>query len=159
LELQETTVKDELFEIQRMNGGLLDPAQVVSYARDPETALHGKFQWDDSKAAEEYRIWQARQVIRMELVVIRQGPSGKVSLIADFDDRMDTDKRVRAFVSLPVDRRGDNRGYRDIASVLEDTALRENLLREAKNEMQLFRRKYGMLERLAKVFSAMDELL
>jgi len=157
LKVEIKTVSEELEEIKDMNGGLLDPAMVVEYASSEDTALHKKFTWDDTKAAGEYRIWQARQIIRLELVVIRQDSNGSMSLITNIP--IDHEKTMRAFVSLPLDRQGDNeRGYRDISSVMQDSDLREQLLESAKRDMSIFRRKYGMLEKLAKVFAAMDEI-
>ena len=32
--------------------------------------MHLIFEWDDSKAAEGYRLWQARMIIRLELTVV-----------------------------------------------------------------------------------------
>lgn len=44
--------------------GRLTAEQVVEAARPDGSALHGCFEWDDSKAAESYRIEQARELIR-----------------------------------------------------------------------------------------------
>ena len=44
----------------------LHAEDVVAAARDPLSPLHSKFQWDDSKAAHRYRLWQARQIIASE---------------------------------------------------------------------------------------------
>lgn len=133
------TVSRELRKIKKGNGGFLDPQKVVNYARNPATALHSKFTWDDAKAAEEYRIWQARQIIRLELIVIEE-----------------TNEPVRAYVSLQIDRTGG--GYRAIRDVMRDPELRGQLLDEAKADMILFRRKYGMLISLAKIFEEMDKI-
>jgi hypothetical protein len=45
-------------------GGKLTPEQVLDAARPDESPLHGFFEWDDSAAAEAYRIEQARELIR-----------------------------------------------------------------------------------------------
>ena len=44
--------------------GKLTPSEVVSAARDPESPLHNSFEWDDAKAAESWRLVQARELIR-----------------------------------------------------------------------------------------------
>ena len=44
--------------------GRLTAEQVVDVARNETSALHGCFEWDDSKPAESYRIEQARELIR-----------------------------------------------------------------------------------------------
>jgi hypothetical protein len=43
---------------------------VVRKARDDGSALHNCFEWDDSAAAEEYRLVQAREIMRSLVVII-----------------------------------------------------------------------------------------
>ena len=57
-----TAIKEELEAI--MVGGVLSPANVIEAARDPNSAMHGQFEWDDSEAAQAYRLQQARALIR-----------------------------------------------------------------------------------------------
>ena len=151
------TISEELIIIQSMNDGLIDPVKVVDYARNPDTSLHKKFQWDDTVAAEKYRIYQARQIIRLELVVINQDVQGKAYILSDVTE--EKGKIIRAFVSLEDDRQSeDARGYRSVMDVLSCEDLRAKMLEQAKNDMNIFRRKYSVLTELAKVFSAMDEV-
>ena len=58
--------KEAVAELLRLptKAGVLEPAAVVDYARDPDTALHAYFDWEDSVAAEKWRIEQARRIIR-----------------------------------------------------------------------------------------------
>ena len=151
------TISEELLEIQSMNDGLIDPIKVVDYARNPSTSLHKKFQWDDTIAAEKYRIYQARNIIRLELVVIQADSHGSVYILSDITE--EKGKIVRAFVSLEDDRQAeDSRGYRSVMDVLSCEDLRVKMLEQAKNDMNIFRRKYSVLHELAKVFEAMDEV-
>ena len=142
--LKPTTIKEELEEIRKDNGGLLDPVLVVEYARDQRTLLHNKFEWDDSIAGEQYRIWQARQIIRLELTVINKQNNGDP---------------IRTYVSLIADRKSENeKGYRSLIDVLSDEEMRSQLLEEAKRDMDIFKRKYRMLKELSEVFEAMDRV-
>ena len=143
--VKKQTITEELLFIKNQNNGFVDPVVVVGFARDPLTALHNRFEWDDTEAAEKYRIWQARMIIRMELVVIPvEGTK---------------EKTVRSFVSLISDRKAEqDKGYRFMVDVLSDDDLRKQLLDEAHRDMLLFRRKYSQLHELAKVFEAMDEM-
>lgn len=50
--------------------GRLTPAQVVEAARATSSALHDCFEWDDSVAAEQYRIDQAREIIRRVKIIV-----------------------------------------------------------------------------------------
>ena len=114
---------------------LLLPQTVLDFASDPTTALHSRFTWDDSEAAEQYRLWQARQVLRVAVYT----PEG-------------SEETVRAFVSLRDDR-GEG-GYRATVDVLGDADLRAKMLQEALGELHVFERKYRILSELAPVFSA-----
>ncbi len=48
-------------------------ADVVEYAKDKETALHDLFEWDNKKAGYEYRLTQARHVVRHVMVRVEVG--------------------------------------------------------------------------------------
>jgi len=50
--------------------GRLDTADVVDAARNPDSPLHGYFEWDDSAAAEAYRLSQAETLIRRFKIVV-----------------------------------------------------------------------------------------
>ena len=58
------TQLEALKAIAARDGGLLRPAAVVEAARDESSPLHGAFCWDDTKAAELYRLDQAQRLIR-----------------------------------------------------------------------------------------------
>ena len=130
----------ELDALRRKHGGLLSPAVVVKFAAGPKTALHCRFTWDDSEAAQQYRLWQARQVLRVVVFM----PEG-------------SETSVRAFVSLRDDRNVEG-GYRATVDVLSDAGLRRKMLAEALEELQVFERKYRLLSELAPVFKEADRL-
>jgi len=154
--LKPKSVSDELRLIQSMNSGLLNPADVVEYASNKNTYLHSRFEWDDAKAGREYRLWQARQIISLELTVVEAPSSMPKKMTLEF--RPAAAEPVRAFVSLGEDRHKGG-GYRSIEEVLSEPSLREQLLEEAKAEMIRFKVKYQRLIELDKVFSAIDEYL
>jgi hypothetical protein len=54
----------ELKRLYRKNRSRLTEDSVIEAARDPANALHEYFEWDDEKAANAYRIEQARRLIR-----------------------------------------------------------------------------------------------
>lgn len=62
--------------------GKVAPSQIVEAARDENSPLHQVFEWDDTIAAQEHRLLQARQLIRT--VVVRPHaprPSEKFSIV------------------------------------------------------------------------------
>ena len=136
----EITVQQELELIRKQAGGVLRPSDVVAYAQDPETALHGKFTWDDDEAAHQYRLWQARELIRVVVTVLSDGAPA-----------------VRAYVSLMDDRQEDGGGYRTILNVLRNPSHRAALLDQAKKDMKRFEQKYKLLEEMAGVIDAMRQ--
>lgn len=133
------SVKAELHRIAAQHGGMLNPADVVEAARPKRSLLHRKFDWDDSAAAEKYRLWQARQLI---------------SVTVEFKGTEEKPLLQRVFVSLSSDR--EQGGYRDLEVVLRDPPTRAELLQDALDELSRIRKKYRELEELSQLFAALD---
>lgn len=138
--MKNLNVENCLRDIADKNGGVLLPEDVVEEASDKRHPLHSKFNWDNTDAAHQYRIWQARQLISVSVQVIDQN----------------TDPS-RTFVSLSTDR-SEKGGYRLMATVMNDDQMREQLLRDALSEMNTFSRKYKKLRELAGVFDAFKKV-
>lgn len=139
--MKEERILVELALIEKRHG-ILKPEDVVSFAENPQTALHGKFNWDDTEAAALYRIYQARQLIRVVVTITAYSPIPQ-----------------RVYVSLTTDRYDDDGGgYRPIVRILSDKDLREQLLADAINEMEIFKSKYHGLKELARVFEEMEKI-
>lgn len=148
------TIGEELAHIASLHPeGMCVPSDVVKYAEDPKTKLHSRFTWDDEKAGHNYRLWQARQVIRLELKVITTGDRENAELIFNMPEKK---VQTRQYVSLSTDR--DSGGYRSIDVILEDEALRAQMVKDALLELQIFRAKYKSLKELAEVFAAIDRV-
>lgn len=128
----------ELLRIAEKHGGLLKPEDVVSAAASPKSPLHSKFTWDDSEAAHAYRLWQARQLIKTSVTVIK-------------------DIKAPMFMSVTVDRKMDG-GYRSIVSIMSDEDRRAQLLQDALDELKLFKKKYALLVELSDVFDAIRKV-
>jgi hypothetical protein len=135
-------IKSELEAIASEHGGMLRPSDVVAFARNPKTALHGRFEWDNDKAGDAYRLYQAREIIRVQVTVTDNNPIP-----------------IRAYVSLRDDRKQEDGGYRTMSDVMRTKNLREALLREAYNDMEIFLRKYEAIKQLAGVRRAIVKAL
>jgi hypothetical protein len=63
-------------ELERLYGqkGELKPSAVVDAARAKDSPLHKCFEWRDGKAADEYRLIQARKLIRLTVTIIDDKP-------------------------------------------------------------------------------------
>ena len=132
----------EMEQLFQSHEGTLTPRQVLEYASDPTTALHSAFTWDDSEAADRYRVNEARSLIRRTFVVLPIPGSNE-------------ERRVHMALSLPQDR--GTVGYRLMSHALGDPELRDQMIRSAMRELAAFRKKYADLQELAQVFSAIDE--
>lgn len=64
-------VIDEMERVALDHGGIkmLYASDVVESARPEDSPLHGEFEWNDKKAGHEYRLHQARKLIRAVVVV------------------------------------------------------------------------------------------
>lgn len=137
-----STTDETLAELRRLTkegGGVLNPVAVVESARDESSPLHDRFTWDDSEAAHQYRLEEARRLIRVhvELLTPESDPSP-------------------VWVSLKSDQESGG-GYRPLVRVLSNAEQREELLAQAKDDMRRFAAKYRMLKELAEVIAAMKK--
>jgi hypothetical protein len=57
-------IREQILRQLEKENGHIDPADVVAAARDPHHPLHDDFNWVDKDAAHEYRLHQARLLIR-----------------------------------------------------------------------------------------------
>jgi hypothetical protein len=136
------SVKEELLFIHEKNKyGLLLTQEVVEFAKNPDTHLHSKFEWDDSKAAQAHRIQQARQIITLELKVIKSDKNTQ---------------KTQCYVSISDDRKSGG-GYRAIETVLADDVLRQQLLEGVLSELLRLKTKYNHLQELAGVFLEIEK--
>jgi hypothetical protein len=93
----------ELNKIATAHGGHATAEQVVAAAAPADHALHLQFEWDDGAAGHQWRVRQARTLLRVT-VYMRKPDDGRV--------------RIPVFTSLPSDR-GTN-GYRRTEDVRAD---------------------------------------
>jgi hypothetical protein len=130
-------VIDELTAIADNNKGVLLPDEVVKAAEPKNSILHKHFCWDDSQAAQLYRLEQAKGLIRATVRYVT----------------LDGDRRpVRVFISLREDRK-EGRGYRMSVNVLNNRVLRRQMIEDALAELQSFEKKYNHLRELSEVFA------
>ena len=122
---------DELAVLYAEHGSI-DPEIVVEWAREhPESALHGRFIWDDTKAAHQYRLVQARNIIT-EVEIVH------------------SDGKVRQVYVSPYDQRKKG-GYVALVDVMSDQEKRQRFLVQALLEYQRLGEKYASLQELAEV--------
>lgn len=126
-------VADEIMSI----GESATPQQIVDKARDANTELHKCFEWDDSIAAEKYRLYQARQVTYHLVIKEEVVPENR--------------PEVR-FFSVPK----VNEGYKPTILVVKKPDEYKQLLERAYAELRAFKRKYSCLEELREILDLID---
>lgn len=129
----------ELQRIRKETGENLKPRAVVESAKDPDSPLHDAFEWDDTKAAQEWRVTQARRLLRSIHVVVERG---------------EEDRSVRAFFRVE-DPSGDT-GYVSLAAVLKCQDYRDQIIEQALKEIQGWQRRYADYNELDSIFDAID---
>lgn len=127
-----------LERLQRKHG--ITAAVVVRDAEKPTSPLHDAFEWDDTVAAHQYRLEQARAMIRMLVVA---------------DTGTDT-APYRAYVVVREMKSGPT--YMDTQVAFSDEEMRRQVLAEALKELRAFERKYRGLKELAQVFAEIDQV-
>jgi hypothetical protein len=130
----------ELDRLERELHRRLTPADVLDRARSANSSLHDHFEWDDSAAAEQYRLSQAGELIRsIEIDVSRSNLSTNT---------------VRAFVS--VERQGE-RSYTSTVHAMSDAELRRQVVQRAWADFDALRKRHQGLTELAAIFAAVDQ--
>lgn len=131
-----------LEKIRRRHLGILQPAHVVEAAEDEASPLHPLFEWDNSKASHEYRLWQARHLIRATVVTVGKN-GGSIT--------------INAYVSMMGDRTNEDGGYRALVDVMSSADTRSLLLNQALAELKVWEARYQQLLELAPIFAAAEK--
>lgn len=113
------------------------PQEIVKKARDETTELHKCFEWDDSIAAEKYRLQQARQILSMLV----------------FEKEEKKEPKVRVF-SLTMEKGT----YQPTTLFISQPDEYQSLLDKALADFEAYRKKYATLTELQPLFEAYSEL-
>jgi hypothetical protein len=103
------------------------PSDVLDDGRNPTSPQHNIFEWDDSVAAENYRLKQAGDILRA-IVIVR-------------NDTKEPKKPIRAFVH--VEPPGEKEmAYVDITVAMKDESMRRQVLESALKELEVWKETY-----------------
>ena len=127
----------------REKHGFLEPEFVVEESRDDGAVLHNLFVWNDEIAAELWRREQARKLIANIRVVV---------------SNQNVEYRVRAFVNVRPAKEA-LRTYLPIAEAILTDEGYNDLLAQAKADMEAFVEKYRQLEELNPVKAEMMKVI
>lgn len=114
------------------------PQNIVNYAQShPKSELYKCFTWDDTKAANEWRKYEARQVVR---------------LLVFEDENTEEPTKVRV-----LQKTAD--AYKPVTQIVRNEEEYKELLKRAKAELSSFRERYKTLVELEEVLEAIDAFI
>lgn len=121
---------------------------VITRAKSKRNPLHKEFEWDDSTAAHEFRLSQAKSMIR------------HISIKRD-DIKTDRPQRVFHVVTMASETPGERprKVYRTTDEIMKDPDTRAELLGRALNELISFRNRFRDLQELAVVLRSIEEVI
>lgn len=135
LSLDAQVVGDHLERIRQRHEDELTPELVVKDARREKSPLHSVFEWDDDAAAHQYRLEQARTLLRKIVFV---------------PDELPDSEPQRYYVHLDNGRPY----YTSIIAAMSDEEKRQRVLKTALKELESWERRYRAYEELADVFAS-----
>lgn len=128
-------IGEALAIIAEKGGGRLIPAAVVEVARNRNSVLHKHFEWDDSVAADAYRLDQARTLVRCIHV-----------------DEVDTNSgHARAFLSI---RDMEGTSYRSFKEIVESVDLQSKVLAQAERDLIAWENRYRDIQDICELVSS-----
>lgn len=135
------TVGEHLEMLRQQFKGELTPKDVLDDARHDNSPLHSFFEWNDGDAAEQYRLQQARGLIR--------------SVVAIYVSEEQPAVRMKAYVHI---NEPSAPHYREAGHAMSQKKTRQMVLQRAWRELQEWKRRYKDLKEFSDLFQVIDEV-
>lgn len=124
-------------------GDEIKPDMIVQYAKDnPDSEIHKCMTWDDTKAAEKWRLHEARMIVR--------------SLVITIETEERKEQPIRMFL-----RTDTTSGYKETIRIYQNEDELNGMLKMAKAELVAFEKKYRILsntEELKEIFRFIHDM-
>jgi hypothetical protein len=120
-------LRTELLRI-REKRGILTPRVVLEEATDPDHPLHDRFTWDDTEAADRWRVHEASTLLR---VTFRASLGGRPADLRAFWVRKGTDEHPES-------------QYVPIEEIAMNPIAEKVMLQQMRREWQRFRARYEL---------------
>lgn len=133
-----TKCYEEICEI----GNEVKPEQVLAKAKNEDSELHKCFDWNDTSAAEKYRLFQAKQVIN-HLIVIKR-------------DVEEPEKEPVQFRVMLKNEKSYDSGYKQTIVMVRDEDEYRKMLEQAYAELKAFKKKYACLSELSDILAMIE---
>ena len=137
---------DTIRNLQRTLGkDTITAKELLDVSRDPNAPLHSCFEWNDSIAAEKFRVDQARRII------------GSIEVQFVDDDAPEHLTKTRYMVSVvPVAPKLQGE-FAPIDIVRKNPDYYKQVLQNALNDLRAFQRRYSDIQELSGVFKAIND--
>ena len=132
-------VGDKLQELRDKNNGLT-ASIIIEEAKHKTSVLHSAFEWDDSKAAHQWRLHSARHLMRSVEIVITKEEGG-----------------IRCLPAFGFVKTDDGPRYETLAVVQSDEELRKQVIERASKEFDQWAKRYEEYEEILGLFKAFDK--
>jgi len=121
---------------------------LVKEAAAENHPLHGEFEWNNGKAAEKYRLHQARQLIA----------SVRIRIV---DENAQCDP-IRAFVNLRPEAEDaiglPARGYAPVLAAMQSTNHRQQILQYAHSQLLGWKKRFGNLKEFSQLVQMIEQI-
>ena len=131
-------VIDTIVTIEKTKG--LTAQALVEEAEQRDSPIHDFFEWDNSKAGEEWRLQQARALINEVKVIIDQ-------------------KEFFAFENVSVGENDEKqRVYKSIEEIGSNETLRKQVIKSALERQDYWAKQYGIYEELTPIVKTISKV-
>ena len=125
--------------------GAVTKENFLEASKPADSVTHNLFEWDDTKAAEKYRLHQSNMIINSLTVQV------------NVENRA-TPITTRAFVNVQKEDGRQKAEFLRIDTAFSDMECKTIVLANAIQELREFRKKYETYSELSQVFEAIDNL-
>ena len=140
--------------------GMVTSKSFLDYSRPEDSETHSMFEWDDSVAAEKYRLSQSGKIINQLSVEVIYEESVPADISINVEEQVPAKRQfVSAFVNVERKSIKQSAVFMNVQEALRNEHTREMVLENAKSELESFKRKYGNLVELSEVIKAIDEFV
>ncbi len=119
--------------------GVLTAQTVLAASTPPDALLHSLFEWEDTRAATQFRLQQAREIINnVQVIVISDGQTRKIDV-------------------YEVVNKGTDRTYKDIRMLSDDEILQ--VKDEILKDLNIVKSKLSLYQRFNSIIPKIQELV
>ena len=163
------TVGGVLKEIEESEGEVTSRS-FLEFSRPEDSVTHSMFEWDDTVAAEKFRLYQSGRIINqlaIEIVYTEDTTPQEVSINV-VDDKPETEAQepavvktqiVSAYVNVKQKAVAKPASFIHTIDAMRNKEQRAQVLANARGELTSFKRKYSVYRELAAVIREIDNFL